>query len=76
MFCAMFLSCANCWGNAASELFFSSLKNESIRKRIDKTRDLARANTFDYSKVFYNRTRRHSHIDGVNGSDQTPTKLT
>lgn len=56
---------ANCWDNAVAESFFSSLKKERIRKRIYKTRDLARADIFDYIEVFYNRTRRHSHIGGV-----------
>lgn len=31
-----------------AESFFSSLKKERIRKRIYKTRDLARADVFDY----------------------------
>lgn len=31
----------------------------------DKTRDLVRAYIFDYIEVFYNRTRRHSHLGGV-----------
>lgn len=43
----------------------SSLKKERIRKRIYKTRDLARADIFDYIEVFYNRARRHSHLGGV-----------
>ncbi|HGW1000904.1 TPA: IS3 family transposase [Raoultella planticola] len=55
----------NCWDNAVAESFFSSLKKERIRKRIYKTRDLARADIFDYIEVFYNRARRHSHIGGV-----------
>jgi putative transposase len=55
----------NCWDNAVAESFFSSLKKERIQKRIYKTRDLARADIFDYIEVFYNRTRRHSHLDGV-----------
>ena len=38
---------------------------ERIRKRVYKTRDLARADVFDYIEVFYNRTRRHSHLGGV-----------
>jgi len=41
-----------------AESFFSSLKKERIRKRIYKTRDLARADIFDYIEVFYNRARR------------------
>ena len=56
---------ANCWDNAVAESFFSSLKKERIRKRIYKTRDLARADVFDYIEVFYNRTRRHSHLGGA-----------
>ena len=48
-----------------AELFFSSLKKERIRKRIYKTRDMARADIFDYIEVFYNRNRRHSHLGGV-----------
>jgi putative transposase len=55
----------NCWDNAVAESFFSSLKTERIRKRIYKTRELARADIFDYIEVFYNRTRRHSHLGQV-----------
>ncbi|WP_221931719.1 IS3 family transposase [Klebsiella pneumoniae] len=55
----------NCWDNAVAESFFSSLKKERIIKRIYKTRDLARADIFDYIEVFYNRARRHSHLGGV-----------
>ena len=50
----------NCWDNAVAESFFSSLKKERIKRRIYKTRDLAREDIFDYIEVFYNRTRRHS----------------
>ncbi|WP_218062434.1 IS3 family transposase [Enterobacter roggenkampii] len=55
----------NCWDNAVAESFFSSLKKERIRKRIYKTRDLARADIFDYIEVFYNRARCHSHLGGL-----------
>ena len=55
----------NCWDNAVAESFFSSLKKERVRKRIYKTRELARADIFDYIEVFYNRTRRHSFLGGV-----------
>lgn len=55
----------NCWDNAVVESFFSSLKKERIKKRIYKTRELAKADVFDYIEVFYNRTRRHSHLGGV-----------
>jgi putative transposase len=55
----------NCWDNAVAESFFSSLKKERVRKRVYKTRELARADIFDYIEFFYNRTRRHSHLGGV-----------
>lgn len=55
----------NCWDNAVAESFFSSLKKERVKKRVYKTRDLARADVFDYIEVFYNRTRRHSHLGGI-----------
>ena len=55
----------NCCDNAVAESFFSSLKKERIGKRIYKIRDIAQADIFDYIEVFYNRTRRHSHLGGV-----------
>ena len=55
----------NCWDNSVAESSFSSLKKERIKKGIYKTRDLAKADVFDYIEVFYNRTRRHSHLGGV-----------
>lgn len=55
----------NCWANAVAESFFSSLKKKRIRRRIYKTRDLARADIFDYIEVFYNRQRCHSHLGGI-----------
>lgn len=41
------------------------MKKERIRKPVYKTRDLARADIFDYIEVFCNGTRCHSHIRGV-----------
>jgi putative transposase len=55
----------NCWDNAGAESVFSSLKKERIRKQIYRTRDLAKADVFDYIEMFYNPTRRHSHLGGV-----------
>ena len=55
----------NCWDNAVAESFFSSLKKERIKRRIYKTRELARADIFDYIEMFYNRSRRHGHLGGV-----------
>lgn len=56
---------ANCWDKAVAESFFSNLKKERIKKRIYKTRDLARADIFDYIEMFYDKRRRHSHLGGV-----------
>jgi putative transposase len=56
---------ANCWDNAVAESFFSSLKKERIKRRIYRTRDLARADVFDYIELFYNPKRRHTHAGGV-----------
>jgi len=55
----------NCYDNAVAESFFSSLKKERVRRKIYKTRDEARAEIFDYIEVFYNKTRRHSHLGGL-----------
>jgi len=55
----------NCWDNAVAESFFSSLKKERIKRRIYKTRDMAKADIFDYIEMFYNQSRRHSHIGGI-----------
>ena len=53
----------NCWDNACAESFFSSLKKERVKKHIYPTHAAARADLFDYIEVFYNRKRRHSHLD-------------
>lgn len=53
----------NCWDNAVAESFFSSLKKERIKRRIYATRQEARSDVFDYIEGFYNRVRRHSHLD-------------
>ncbi len=55
----------NCWDNAVAESFFSSLKKERVRKKVYRTRDDAKADLFDYIEMFYNRSRRHSHLGGV-----------
>ncbi len=55
----------NCWDNAVAESFFSSLKKERIKKQIYKNRTLALADVTDYIDAFYNRSRRHSHLDGL-----------
>jgi len=59
----------NCYDNAVAESFFSSLKKEKVRRKVYLTRDDARAEIFDYIEVFYNRTRRHSHLGQVSPVD-------
>ena len=53
----------NCWDNAVAESFFSSLKKERIKRHIYATRQYAKLDVFDYIEGFYNRIRRHSHLD-------------
>lgn len=60
----------NYWANAVAESFFSSLKKERIRRRVHKIRELARADVFDDIEVFYNRTRRHTHLSGISHQSQ------
>ena len=54
---------SNCWDNAVAESFFSSLKKERIKRHIYATRQDAKSDVFDYIEGFYNRVRRHSHLD-------------
>jgi putative transposase len=56
---------ANCWDNAVAESFFSSLKNERIKKRIYADRETAALDVSEYIDGFYNPTRRHSYLGGV-----------
>ena len=53
----------NCWDNAVAESFFSNLKSEQIKKRFYQTRAEAKSDIFDYIEGFYNRVRRHKHLD-------------
>jgi len=59
----------NCFDNAVAESFFSSLKKERIRRRIYQSREKARADVFAFIGIFYNRTRRHSHIGQMSPND-------
>lgn len=52
----------NCWDNAPMESWFNSLKNERVFHRRYATRDIAKADLFEYIEVFYNRKRRHSGL--------------
>jgi putative transposase len=52
----------NCWDNAATESFFSSLKTERTARKTYRSRDQARADVFDYVERWYNSQRRHSTL--------------
>ncbi len=53
----------NCYDNAVAESFFSSLKKERVKRKIYATREEAKSEIFQYIEVFYNRKRRHSHLN-------------
>ncbi|BAS38568.1 TPA: IS3 family transposase [Klebsiella oxytoca] len=48
-----------------AESFFSSLEKERIRKRNNKTRDLAQTDVFNYIGMLYKRPQRRCHLNGV-----------
>jgi transposase InsO family protein len=53
----------DCWDNAVAESFFHTLKTELVHHEDYCTRKAAKASIFEYIEVFYNRQRRHSHLD-------------
>lgn len=52
----------NCWDNAPSEAFFSTLKGELMDGKAFPSRQAAQAAIFQYMEVFYNRGRLHSSL--------------
>jgi len=46
-----------------AESFFSNLKSEKIKKWIYQTRAEVKSEIFDYIEGFYNRVRRHKHLN-------------
>ena len=52
----------NCYDNAKSESFFSTLKNELVHRLEYQTRKEAILSIFEWIEVFYNRKRVHSSI--------------
>lgn len=53
----------NCWDNAPAESFFSTLKQELMRKKAFRNQDEARLAIFKYIEVYYNKKRMHSTIN-------------
>ena len=62
MLCSMSRK-GNCYDNAVVESFFHSLKTEWVHHYRYKTRKEAKASIFEYIEIFYNRQRRHSHLN-------------
>ena len=52
----------DCYDNAVSESFFSTLKNELTHGRYYDSREQARTEIFEYIEVFYNRQRLHQTL--------------
>jgi putative transposase len=50
--------------NAPTESFFNSLKTERVHGTHYETRSDAKADLFEYTELFYNRSRRHSALGG------------
>ncbi|MDR3665240.1 MAG: IS3 family transposase [Ignavibacteriaceae bacterium] len=52
----------NCYDNAITESFFSTLKKELVYLTKFRTREQARREIFEYIEIFYNRQRSHSSL--------------
>lgn len=55
----------NCYDNAVTESFFSTLKGECVERTSFQTRSQAKQVIFEYVETFYNRVRRHSSLGYV-----------
>ena len=55
----------NCWDNAVTESFFSTLKIELVHRLSFSTRKGAETAVFYFLEAFYNRRRRHSSLGYV-----------
>jgi len=53
----------DCYDNAVSETFFSTLKNELTHGKNYATREQARSEIFEYIECFYNRKRIHQTLN-------------
>lgn len=55
----------NCWDNAVAESFFKTLKVELVYQNKYETRSEAKLSIFEYIEGWYNRNRRHSHLNNL-----------
>jgi putative transposase len=56
---------SNCWDNSVAQTFFSTFKEERIKKRICASREAALADIADYIDTLYSRLGRRSHRSRV-----------
>lgn len=56
-------STGNCYDNAITETFFSSLKKELVYLSRFETKEQAKQLVFEYIEIFYNRQRLHSALN-------------
>lgn len=59
----------NCWDNAPMESFFDKLKTESLNDYRFRTHAEAKAVTFEYIEVFYNRIRIQEKLGGFSPAE-------
>ncbi len=55
----------NCWDNAVAESFFKTLKVELVYHNKYQTRQEAELSIFEYIETWYNRKRRHKHLNNL-----------
>lgn len=55
----------NCWDNAVAESFFKTLKVEQVYHENYQTREEATLSIFEYIETWYNKKRRHKHLNNL-----------
>ncbi len=52
----------NCYDNAITETFFSTLKKELVYLTVFETKEQAKREIFEYIEIYYNRQSIHSSL--------------
>jgi len=55
----------NCQDNAVVENFFATFKKRVTKRKIYSTREETKGEIFNFTEMFYNPIKRHSHTGGV-----------
>ena len=55
----------DCWDNAVAESFFKTIKVELIYRNKYESRQKAELSIFEYIETWYNRKRRHKHLNNL-----------